>query len=290
MELQAAGYLSMEARRRLGKDFPFWMVSNWGSDIYLFGRLPDHQDRLRGLLTGCDMYLCECRRDVGLAQRLGLGDQPSLVIPSGGGLPLGRLGPWRATPPSQRKRILLKGYQGWAGRALCGLRAIEMLAEELQPFEVVIYLPNPEVELKARLIAQDTGLKIRIVPETAHDGMLRLHGQARASIGLSISDAASTSFLEALAMGSFPIQSHTSCADEWVIDGQTALLVPPEEPQLIAQALKRAISDDSLVDEAAQCNQGVVAERLGEEMIRAQTAALYQRIFANLGAAKGARL
>jgi glycosyl transferase family 1 len=278
MELQAAGYLTLEARRRLGGDFGTWMVSNWGSDIYLFGRLPEHRGRLNGILSQCDVYLCECRRDLGLAKGLGLGSQPSFVLPSGGGLPLRGLAPWRAVPPSRRRRILLKGYQGWAGRALCGLRAIELLADELRDFEVVIYLPNPEVELKARLIAEDTGLAIRILPESSHDTMLRLHGQARVSIGLSISDAASTSFLEALAMGSFPIQSHTACADEWVVDGDTALLVPPEEPQVIAQALRRAISDDALVDHAASRNQMVVEERLGDTMIAAQVTDLYRRV------------
>lgn len=289
MELQAAGYLTLEARGRLDRPFPYWAVSNWGSDIYLFGRLPEHRGRLRAILSHCDLYLCECRRDVALAQDLGLGSQPSVVVPSGGGLSLGSLAPWRAVPPSQRRRILLKGYQGWAGRALCGLRAIEMLADELRPFELIIYLPNPEVELKARLIAEDTGLRIRIVPQTSHDGMLRLHGQARTSIGLSISDAASTSFLEALAMGSFPIQSNTACADEWVIDGQTALLVPPEEPQLIAQALRLAVNDDCLVDEAARYNQSVVEERLGAEMIRARVKALYEKIAVDLVARKSAR-
>lgn len=286
MELQAAGYLTLEARQRLRKSFPFWMVSNWGSDIYLFGRLPAHQPRLRSILTQCDVYLCECRRDLALARDLGLADQPTLVVPSGGGMPLARMAPWAGTVPSRRKLVLLKGYQGWAGRALCGLRAMELAADALQGYEIVVYLPSSEVELKAQLMAQQ-GLNIRILPEASHDEMLQLHGRARTSLGLSISDAASTSFLEAIAMGSFPIQSHTACADEWVIDGETGLLVPPEDPHLIAAALRRALTDDRLVDEAARTNRLVVEERLGDELVKAHTLALYQRVEAELKARRG---
>ena len=31
-------------------------------------------------------------------------------------------------------------------------------------------------------------------------------------------------------MGSFPIQSDTACADEWIEDGVSGLIVPPEDP------------------------------------------------------------
>ncbi len=64
-----------------------------------------------------------------------------------------------------------------------------------------------------------------IIPEfTSHHDILQKHGQARISIGLSIGDAISTSLLEAIVMGSFPIQSWTSCADEWIVDGKTGIL------------------------------------------------------------------
>src|SRR5258706_4637218 len=47
LEMQHAGYLTMEAREILNQEnanfeFPSWIVSNWGSDIYLFGQLSEH--------------------------------------------------------------------------------------------------------------------------------------------------------------------------------------------------------------------------------------------------------
>ncbi|MBW1897870.1 MAG: glycosyl transferase family 1, partial [Deltaproteobacteria bacterium] len=103
---------------------------------------------------------------------------------------------------------MLKGYQGWAGRALVGLRALERCADILAGYEIVIYSASKEVLIAAELFSKSTGVQTTIIPEgTPHHEVLKLHGKARISIGLSISDAISTSLLEAVVMGSFPIQS-----------------------------------------------------------------------------------
>src|SRR5262249_8545934 len=54
MELQHSSYLALEARERFSGTFPCWIASNWGSDIYLFGRIPRHAARIRKLLGLCD--------------------------------------------------------------------------------------------------------------------------------------------------------------------------------------------------------------------------------------------
>jgi glycosyltransferase involved in cell wall biosynthesis len=110
--------------------------------------------------------------------------------------------------------------------------------------------------------------------------MLRLYGRARVYIGLSISDAISTSLLEAIVMGAFPIQSCTACADEWVVDGKTGLIVPPEDPEVVAAALHRALTDDSLVDNAARRNAKLARERLAEHLIKPQARAMYDTVAA----------
>ena len=68
MEIQAAGYLTLAARERYQGEFPPWIVTNWGSDIYLFGRLAAHAERIKSVLAACTHYSCECQRDVGAGQ------------------------------------------------------------------------------------------------------------------------------------------------------------------------------------------------------------------------------
>ena len=282
MELQAAGYLTLEVKKRYQGRFPPWIVTNWGSDIYLFGRLPQHTDKIKEILTTCDYYSCECQRDVQLAKQMGLRGEVLPVLPNTGGYDLVRMAQFRQPgPASARRLILLKGYTGWAGRALVGLRAIALCADNLKGYSVGVYLADEDVKIAAELVSQTTGIPIEVIPYCPHEDMLRLFGRARVSIGLSISDAISTTLLEAMVMGSFPIQSCTSCADEWIVDGESGLIVPPEDPEPIAAAIRRAVSDDALVDRAAELNSKVAQERLDQAIIRPQVVAMYERIAAS---------
>jgi glycosyltransferase involved in cell wall biosynthesis len=281
LEFQHAGYLTLDAREHLGGRFPTWIATNWGSDIYLFGRLSEHVEKIRAVLSACDYYACECHRDVELARAFGFEGEVLPILPNTGGFDIERMRQFRQPgPTSARCLIVLKGYQGWAGRALVGLRAIELSADVLKGYRVAVYLAGRDVRIAAQLVSQSTGILIELVPYSPHEDILRLHGQARISIGLSISDAVSTSLLETMAMGSFPIQSNTSCADEWIRDGETGLLVHPEDPEAIAAAIRRAVTDDALVDRAADINARVAAERLDQSVIQPQVIAMYERVAA----------
>jgi glycosyltransferase involved in cell wall biosynthesis len=279
LEIQHAAYLTYEARTRLGGEFPPWIVSNWGSDIYVFGRLAEHRERIRAVLAACDYYGCECERDVGLARRLGFGGEALPVLPNAGGYELARLRALRAPgPTSRRDLVVLKGYQTWAGRSLFGLRAIELCADALAGRRVAIFSAGPDVALAARLVAERTGVPIEALPQLPHEEILRLHGRARVSIGLSIGDAISTSLLEAMVMGSFPIQSHTACADEWIEDGKSGLLVHPEDVEGIALALRRALADDALVDAASETNARTAEACLERGHVSQRVRSTYARI------------
>jgi len=287
MEIQAAGYLTLDVKKRCAGQCSPWIATNWGSDLYLFGRMAEHVDRIKAVLAACDYYSCECQRDVCLARDLGLRGQVLPVLPNTGGFDLARVAQFRQPgPTSARRLILLKGYQHWAGRALVGLRAIALCASKLQGYRVVIYSAGRDVRIAAELAAQSTGIPIDTIPECSHEDMLRLYGQARIYIGLSISDAISTSLLEAIVMGAFPIQSCTACADEWIVDGQTGFIVPPEDPEPIAAALRRAVADDALVDRAADLNIQTARERLDQSVIRPQVVAMYEMVMAQVDASR----
>ncbi len=282
LEIQHAGYLTLEAKKLVKGQFPKWIVTNWGSDIYLFGQLAAHAKKITDVLRQCDYYSCECERDVGLAQKHGLKSPALPVFPNTGGFDLEAVRKLRSPGPvSKRRLIMLKGYQDWFGRALFALRALEQAADVLKGYEIVIYAAHTDsgVPMAAELFTIRTGIPTRIIPRgTANKEILALHGQARISIGASISDAISTSFLEALVMGSFPIQSNTACANEWVTDGVTGFIVPPEDPAAIEQAIRKAVTDDKLVEEAAKRNWTTAQERLDQKIITPKVLEFYKTV------------
>lgn len=240
-----------------------------------------HERRIRRILARCDAYTCECERDVRLAREMGFRGMTFPPSPNAGGYDLARLAGWRASAPSQRRGIMVKGYQGWAGRALVALRALESVADLLAGYRICVYSASPEVIEAARGLAARTGIELEVVtPDRplSHMEMLRRHGQARLSLGLSMSDGVSTSFLEAFVMGSFPVQSWTSCANEWVVDGETGILVPPEDPGQVAAALRRALTDDVLIDVAAERNWQVALARLDADRLERAARSIYEQV------------
>jgi len=282
MEFQSNGYLTLHAKKAMEGKFPAWLATNWGSDIFLYGRFPEHREKIRELLSRCDYYSCETQRDVSLARGFGFKGSVLPVIPNSGGFDLARLASWRSSGrTSERRIIMIKGYQNWAGRALVAIRALQRCLDVLGGYEVVVYLASGEdVKIACNLLSIDGNVKVTVLPPgQTHETILRYHGQARISIGLSISDAVSTSFLEAIAMGSFPIQSNTAAADEWIEDGVTGMIVPPEDPEIIEKAIRKTLSDDEMVDRAAEANWRTVTERLDYDTVKATAIGMYKKIY-----------
>jgi glycosyltransferase involved in cell wall biosynthesis len=283
LEIQHAGYLTLKAKNKLKGKFPKWIVTNWGSDIYYFGKKAEHQPLIKEVLLECDYYSCECDRDIKLAQNFCLKGKVLPVLPNSGGIKIAEIEKLRDPhPPSKRKYIAIKGYQNWAGRASVALKALEICADIIKDYRIFMYSPEYASLEAAEIFTKHTGIKIDILPRTtSHQEIMALHGKSRISIGLSISDAISTSFLEAIAMGSFPIQSNTSCANEWVKDGITGLLVPPDNVKIIADAITKALKDDHLVDRAQIINYQTVKKRLNYDLIKKTAISFYLRVQQN---------
>lgn len=282
MEMQEAGYLMLEARRHLLGKAPPWIVGIWGSDVYLFGRMPSHTQRVRAVLAQCDYYLCECQRDVDLALALGLCGQVLPPLPAHGGLDMAVVRRLRGSEqPSSRRVILVKGYQSFSGRALVALRAIALAADALRGYRVRVFSASPDVEVAAELLGVDSGVDIQIIPQCGHEELMSHIAQARVVVGLGISDGLPSSLVEAMALGAFPIQSSTSCVGEWIVNGETGFIVSPEDPHEVARALRMALEDDSLVDCAGEANARIVVDNLSSDVIASRVITMYREIVVN---------
>lgn len=280
IEIQHAGYLTMRAKNILRAKFPPWIVTNWGSDIYFFSRLTEHNTKIKEVLHFCDFYSCECNRDVILAREMGFEGDILPVFPNTGGFDLEETRRLRTEPASKRRVIMLKGYQHWTGRALFGLRALERCADQLSGYSIVIYSATEDVRLASILFEEATGISVKILShDSSHEDIISMHGKARISLGLSKSDAISTSLLEAIVMGSFPIQSFTACANEWIEEGVNGLIVPPEDVEIIELAIRKALSDDHLIDSASKINYDIGQQRLDNKFLKKKTIEFYKYVY-----------
>lgn len=259
METQSAGYLVNAAERRLKKK-PVWIHTLWGSDIFLFGLFPEHQIKIRNMLQKVNCLICESSRDIQLARDMNYSGD-IIKMQATGGLDLQFCDfHRRKIPVIDRDVILLKGYQTWAGRALVGIRALERCADVLTGYTILVYSADTTVEFALKLFSAKTGIQANIVPYVSHDKILELQAQARISLSLSISDGVPNSMLESMALGSFPIQSNTAATDDCIIDGINGLLVPPEDPEAVELAIRRALLDDEMVAHAFSYNWNIIKD------------------------------
>jgi glycosyltransferase involved in cell wall biosynthesis len=274
LELQHAGYITLRALDDARVRTPF-IATNYGSDIYWFSQYPKHKKKIESLLLRADFYSAECQRDFLLAREYGFLGRELPLMPNAGGIDPDDYEEG-VSLASTRRIIAVKGYHGWVGRALTALEALESIAESLVGYKVVIYSANAAVIRRARFLASKTKIQVEVLGRVPHESMLSLFSKSRIYVGLSLSDGISTSLIEAMAMGAFPIQTSSSCADEWVFDGKTGFLVNRIDVKLVGEAIKLALEDDNLVDSAQIINRQTVIEKADPQKISRDARVFYQ--------------
>jgi len=286
MELQHGGYLALDTRRRLGAQFPPWLASSWGSDLFLYRRMGAHRPVLRRLLRSIDALHSDCARDFAWAAAVGFTGIRFPQMPASGGVDFSVFpDPAGLPPPSRRKSIVVKGYHGWSGRGLHILLALHLIAPKLRDFRIVVtHGGRPMADMVARLAAQD-GLDISMDPYlgSSAEAVTRLAG-ARLAVGYGISDGISTTLLEAMAVGAFMIQATTCCGGEWITPGRTGLQVPPHDVVALSEAVLLAATNDELVDDAVVVNRRTVEERWSASTNGALIADGYRAVLARAAA------
>lgn len=276
LELQHGGYVANRALEDSSIKTKF-IATNYGSDIYWFQQFPKHLAKIKKLLARADRYSAECNRDVDLAKKYGFTGEVMPVFPNAGGFTEEQLNR-PLTPTAQRKVIAIKGYEGWVGRASVAVEALYSLTNELADFKIVFYSCNAKTIRLVKKLKRQTGLDIEWhgKAELAHTEMLDLFASARIYVGVSLSDGISTSLLEAMAMGAFPIQTSTACVDEWFKPGETGLVISDIQPEILSLTLSTALFETSSDSSSQTFNQSRILEMARSIKIRAQSGTFYR--------------
>lgn len=259
METQNAGYLIAEAIPQL-RTVPKVYLSIWGSDLFWFQQFANHRSKIRGILSKTDALSTECKRDIELAKAFGFKGKLLPTIPASGGVDLDHVTrPGNFDLPSQRSKIMVKGYSGFVGRSLIALEALEQMSDELKSYEIHVYSASLRTRWRARRIQRRSDLHIVLHKKHAltHGEVITMLGESRLSISISLSDGFPGSLREAMITGCFPIESKCSCGNEWATAGKSALFVDPGDVSEIMSAIRTALNDDVLVDNAAKINYGL---------------------------------
>ena len=276
LELQGAGYLCLDWSLKYKKEFDDKLIlTNWGSDIYHFYHDENHLLKIQGVLKISRYYSAECVRDYDLATRFGFKGVFLPCNPNSGGIeiPVEQ----NLSQTSLRNNIIVKGYGGNFGRSNLLIPILNKILTDFPLIDIFYYSVTPDIEIL--ILDQINQFPKRIDYSTiknslTHNELLFKFRNARIYIGLSTSDGISTSFLEALCTGAYPIQSNTSCADEWVSLGIIASIVNLDSFEIENQ-IRNALMDDKYVDDSAVNNLEVAANRLNYKKVKIDSLKFY---------------
>jgi hypothetical protein len=266
LEIQGAGYLVDSLKRSNQVQFST-ILTNWGSDIYFYQNLPGHKERIASALLSADYYSAECRRDYSLARDLGFKGIELPCIPNAGGFLAEDQASSEAA--SSRRNIVAKAYGGEFGRGDLIIAALRNAFTMIPNYTAFLYSVTDDLIEQVERLSQEFPGRIsyssRKNPLTRAE-MKSLFRRSRVYVGASRSDGISTSFLEALNFGCYPIQTDTSCAGDWKLLGTEASIVSQDISE-IERDLLMALRDDDLVDRAQIKNLAVAKQHLGFDEI-----------------------
>ncbi len=253
------------------------LVSVWGNDFTLHGGSTPAMRRLtRRALARADALHTDCRRDARLAQAWGFAaEKPVLVAPGAGGIQTDVFRPPREEPGPLV--VNPRGLRAYA-RTDTFFRALPQVLERFP--QARFACPAMQGAAEAERWVRKLGLAgaVDLLPRLPRPQMARLFRSAQVAVSITTHDGTPNTLLEALACGCFPVAGDIESLREWITPGVNGLLVPPEAPNALAEAILRALEDGALRLSARRRNLALIREKADYAAVMPRAEAFYRQM------------
>ena len=273
LEIQHAGYLLLEVKSDTLSNVQI-ICTNWGSDIYYFSQFDGHHKKIKEFLNLADAYAAECKRDYELARKMGFSGRELPLIPNSFKLNSDVVVHQDVTARSQ---IIAKCYGEVFGLGEILISVMDKFLDINQNASVLLYSVTDDLLNDAKKLKQKFPKRVRISSirnPMSSNQMANEYQKSLVYIGASRSDGISTSFLEAMNYGAFPIQTDTSCAQEWIDKGCVGRVVAPDRETLL-QTLNDVYGDLDSVNIAAARNLNVLRKYTDAPLLKEISKSFY---------------
>ncbi len=129
-----------------------------------------------------------------------------------------------------------------------------------------------------RAYAEMRGVADRVHFEGFRSDVASVLGQADVMVLPSLWEGFGLVLLEAMAVGKPVVASAVGPVPEVVVDGETGLLVPPGQPEPLAAAIVRILTEPDLAARLGRAGRERVGERFTLDRMVAETEAVYQEL------------
>lgn len=277
-----AFYLSSRDRLAAAKIGKWVLQTRGGSDLALTHLDPERVPHIAYALRACDQLLCDNVDNLRIGRELGMAESQFASIspvPGTGGIDVDELASRWQGPPSQRRTILWpKAYETPWGKVGPTYEAIKLCWDRIQPVEIHALSADGEARAWYWTLPENIRQSFRISERVTRARTLELMTEARVMLAPSLVDGVPNSMYEAMAAGAFPIVSPLDTIRPVVEHETNVLFARNLYPNEIADALCRAMSDDALVDAAAQRNLELVRRIADRSKIKTRVIEYYERL------------
>jgi len=282
--IDPAGEFYFDTRREFGLDnVGRWLLqTRGGSDLALAQFDEARSSRLANVLRAADCILSDNPINFSIAREMGVREEqlsPIGTVPGTGGIDIEELSAAASGPPSTRSIIVWpKAYECPWSKALPVFEALTRYWDRLPECDIHLLATTPETRMWFHALPAEIKAACRIDDRIPRRELLALMGRARVMLAPSLVDGTPNSMFEAMATSAFPILSPLETITPLLEDGSNALFARNLYPNEIGEALVRAMTDDALVDAAAERNLARVRELADRAVIRPRVLGLYETL------------
>jgi hypothetical protein len=273
-------------------------VSIWGNDLTLHANgSPIMAALTRKTLARADALLADAKRDERLAHAWGLAqNKPVLIVPGSGGLDLAEIGKIKRRVALGEATFNHLPVSFVSGVPLVinprGFRTGSVRQDTFFQALPLVLARKPGVVFACAAMAGQrealnwvTRLRLEenvcLLPHLPQEQLWELFARSDVSVSVSRHDGTPNTLLEAMALGAFPVVGDIESLREWITPGVNGLLVEPDKPQALAEAILMALDNPDLRRSAEVKNALLVAERAESGMVREKIRLLYAALSAS---------
>ena len=282
--IEQGGEFFLNVRRQYGLEATGkWVLqTRGGSDLALTHLDPERRKQLVDILGSCDQLISDNEQNFRIARELGVREEQLASIapvPGTGGIDVEHLRQqWQGPTSSRRAIVWPKAYDSAWGKMLPTFEALKMIWDRIQPCEIHMLSMSPESRMWFWSLPEAIRKSCRPRERVARAEVLDLMPGARVMLAPALIDGVPNSLYEAMASGAFPIVSPLETILPVVKNEENVLFARNLYPNEIAAALERAMTDDALVDRAAQQNLELVSRIASRDRIRPRVIEFYEKL------------